>query len=83
MKKMMYAFGCVEIISGLLLLAIVDLLKSIFPLLGRIAFQAAMAGSYTANNYIFSAPIAIVIAIVLLITGAIQIIVAFKHKKRD
>ena len=83
MKKCMYVFGSIEIICGLLLLATVDIMKSIFPLVGRVTFQLAMKGSFFPDDYAFFAPTVITIGVVFLVIGAIQLIVAFRHKEKE
>ena len=82
MKKTIYVLGSLEIIFGSLVLAAVDIMKASFPLLGRIAFQFAMKGSYSPTEYIFSAPISTMIALVLLCIGAGQLIIAFLLKEK-
>ena len=83
MKKAMYVLGSVEIILSLLVFAAVDIMKAGFPLLGRIAFQFAMAGSYSPSDYVFAAPAATIIAVILLCAGAAQIIMALLLKEKQ
>lgn len=82
MKKTMYVFGSIEIVCGLILLAVIDIMKASFPLWGRIAYQNAAAGGYTPNDYAFSVPAATTIAIAFLVVGAIQLIIAFLQKDK-
>ena len=83
MKKVLYVLGSVEIILSFLVFAAVDIMKASFPLLGRIAFQFAMAGSYTQSDYAFAAPIATVIAVILLCAGVAQIVMALFLKEKN
>lgn len=82
MKKTMYVLGNIEIICGMILLTVIDILKASFPLLGRIAFQSAAAGSYYPGDFAFSTPTATTIAVILLIVGAVQVMIAFLHKDK-
>lgn len=82
MKKSAYILGSVEIILGILLLCINSIIKNVLPVLGRIAYQAAAAGSYTPSDYEISLPFVTVAAVVLIVAGAIQIC-AFVFGKKD
>lgn len=80
MKKIAYILGSIEIILGLLIVASTSLLKEAMPMLGRVAYQAAAAGGYSASNYQMSCITANSIAIVLIAIGAIQLVYAFYQK---
>ena len=41
----------VEIVIGALILSITSIIKNVLPVLGRVAYQAAAAGSYSPMNY--------------------------------
>lgn len=74
MKKSLYILGSVEIILGILLLCINSIIKTVLPVLGRVAYQAAAAGSYSPVDYEISLPFVITAAVVLIIVGVAQIV---------
>ena len=74
MKKSIYIMGSIEIILGALLLSIISIIKNVLPILGRVAYQVAVKGSYSSDNYIISVPIATVIAVLLILVGIVQMI---------
>lgn len=74
MKKAVYILGSVEIILGVLLLCINTIIKSVLPVLGRVAFQAAAAGSYSPQDYAVSMPLLTVAAVILIAVGAAQLV---------
>lgn len=73
MKKTLYILGSVEIILGILLLCVNSIIKTVLPVLGRVAYQAAAAGSYSPTNYEVSLPVVMTSAILLIGVGAVQI----------
>lgn len=83
MKKAAYILGSVEIILGVLLLCINTIIKSVLPVLGRVAFQAAAAGSYSPRDYAVSMPLLTASAIILIAVGAAQIIFFVVRRKGD
>ena len=46
MKHPAYILGSIEALAGVLLLSVTAIIKEVMPILGRIAFQSAAAGSY-------------------------------------
>ena len=82
MKKAAYILGSVEIILGVLLLCINTIIQSVLPVLGRVAFQAAAAGSYSPRDYAVSMPLLTVAAVILIAVGAAQL-VFFVIRKGD
>lgn len=83
MKKVIYIFGSIEIICGLLLLSTAAILKEAFPLLGRLAFQVAMKGGFSPNDYTSSFFIVTVLGIVFLVLGGIQLFLALTGKIKE
>ena len=83
MKKVIYIFGSIEIICGLLLLSTASILKESFPLLGRVAFQAAMKGSFSPEDYSSSFFTVTVLGIVFLVLGGVQLLVALFGKIKE
>ena len=73
MKQAAYIIGSIEITVGIILLSIASLIKQVMPLLGRVAYQAAAAGGYSASNYEVSFPFVTVASIVLIVLGLLQI----------
>ena len=74
MKQASYIIGSVEIIVGIILLSITSIVKQVMPVLGRVAYQAAAAGGYSASNYEVSFPFVTVASIVLIGLGLVQIL---------
>lgn len=73
MKKAAYILGSLEIMIGILLLCANTIIKSVMPVLGRVAYQAAAAGSYSPRDYAVSMPLLIVSAIFLILIGSAQL----------
>ena len=73
MKQAAYIIGSIEITVGIILLSIASLIKQVMPVLGRVAYQAAAAGGYSASNYKVSFPFVTVASIVLIGLGLVQI----------
>ena len=73
MKQAAYIIGSIEITVGIILLSIASLIKQVMPILGRVAYQAAAAGGYSASNYEVSFPFVTVASIVLIVLGLLQI----------
>lgn len=73
MKKASYIIGSIEIIIGIVLLCVTSIIKQVMPVLGRVAYQAAAAGGYSASNYEISFPFVTVSSIVLIVLGLLQI----------
>jgi len=81
MKKTTYICGSIDILVGAVLLCITSFIKEIVPILGRLEFQAAAAGSYDSSDYIVSFEFINTIAILLIVIGAVQILVSIIKKK--
>ena len=73
MKQAAYIIGSIEITVGIILLSIASLIKQVMPVLGRVAYQAAAEGGYSASNYEVSFPFVTVASIVLIVLGLLQI----------
>ena len=79
MKKALYIMGSMEIMLGALLVSLASIVKNTLPTLGRVAFQAAMKGSYSPMEYEVSFPAVTVISIALIVLGMLQVLYgAFK-----
>ena len=74
MKKALYIMGSLEIMLGALLLSLASIVKNTLPTLGRVAFQAAMKGSYSPNEYAVSFPVVTVISIALIVLDVLQVL---------
>ena len=79
MKKAFYIMGSLEIMLGGLLLSLASIVKNTLPTLGRVAFQAAMKGSYSPSEYDVSFPVVTIISVALIVFGVLQVLYgAFK-----
>ena len=67
------------IIAGLVLAALGQLAQQLMPALGRMAYQAAAAGSYSPANYSLSLTGYYLIAVTLIVLG---IVLAVLEKRR-
>lgn len=74
MKKAGYIIGSIEIMIGTVLLSVASMIEKVLPILGRIAFQAVMAGSYSPSDYETSFPIVTATAALLIGFGLLQIL---------
>jgi len=74
MKRTAFILGSIEAILGLLILCTVSMLREIMPLIGYAAFQAAAAGSYSPGAYALSFTLPSLIAVILVIAGAAQLL---------
>lgn len=82
MKKSMYIIGSLEAVLGALVLWATKLISGIIPLLGRIAFQAASAGSYSPGDYAVESPFLSLVGWVLVLAGIVQILLSFLGGKK-
>ncbi len=81
MKKTLYILGSIEALTGCVLLWLANLTAEILPKLGRVAFQAAMAGSYAPSDYRLDITIPYLISGILIFAGTGQILLACFKKK--
>ena len=80
MKKAVYIMSSIEIIIGAFILSQCSILKIVLPELGRVAYQAAAAGSYSALDYKVSFSLANTLAVILIVMGIIQMLLALMKK---
>ncbi|MBQ8424399.1 MAG: hypothetical protein IJY25_02310 [Bacilli bacterium] len=79
-KNSMYILGSIETIIGLLIVCCVYIIKQVIPKLGFVAYQGAAAGSYNPGNYNMSFGIVNFIAIIFILIGMLQIVLAIRKK---
>lgn len=79
-KNSMYILGSIETIIGLLIVCCVSIIKQVIPKLGFVAYQGAAAGSYSPGNYNMSFGIVNFIAIIFILIGMLQIVLAIRKK---
>lgn len=73
----------IEMIIGAIILSQCSIIKIVLPELGRVAYQAAAAGSYDPMLYKVSFPLATFIGAALIVVGVAQMIIsAIKNKGR-
>ncbi|PWU67399.1 MULTISPECIES: hypothetical protein [Gracilibacillus] len=81
MNKILFFFCNLIAVIGICILFITNILDEVFPMMGRIAFQAAMAGSYSRSDYIVNFTVINLFAILLILVG---ILAGYKiYKKGD
>jgi len=83
MKKSIYIISSIEIIVGALIYSATSMIKDILPVLGRVAYQAAAAGSYSPREYSVTFSFPNTIATILVIVGILQLVYSFKLKKDE
>ena len=83
MKKEMYILGSIEIVLGVLIWCLTSILKELMPVIGYVAFQNAMKGSYAPDNYELSFGLPNMLAVILIIAGALQMIIGFINKNHQ
>ena len=79
-KNSMYILGSVETIIGLLIVCCISMIKEVIPKLGFVAYQSAAAGSYNPANYNMSFGIVNFIAVLFIVIGIFQIVLAIRKK---
>lgn len=80
MKQSVYIMSSVEIVIGALILSITSIIKNVLPVLGRVAYQAAAAGSYSPRDYNVSFALATTIAVLLIVIGIGQFVISVIKK---
>ncbi len=78
MKKILFFFCNLMSIIGLCILFFTSLLNKIFPMLGRVAFQAAMAGSYSPSDYKINFTVINLCATLMIVVGVIVSYLLYK-----
>lgn len=79
MKKIAFVFSCLSALTGLVVIIITSILNKVMPKLGRVAFQAAAAGSYSEANYKMNFILINVIAVVMIIIGIVFSVRMYKQ----
>ena len=80
MNKIAFAFSGIFVITGVVTLLITTIINLVMPKIGRVAFQAAMAGSYSPNEYHINFLGVNFVAICLIIIG---IVFGYKFYKSE
>ena len=75
-KSIIYIMSSIEIVIGAFILSICSIVKNTLPILGRVAYQAADAGSYSPRDYNVSFALATTIAVLLIIVGIGQLAIS-------
>ena len=71
MNKILFFFCNLIAIVGICVLFITTILNEVFPIMGRVAFQAAMAGSDSPSEYAVNFTVINLFAILLILIGVI------------
>ena len=80
MKKSVYIMSSIEVIIGAFILSICSIVKNTLPVLGRVAYQAAAAGSYSPRDYNVSFTLATTLAVLLIVIGIGQFVISVIKK---
>ena len=79
-KSFIYIMSSVEIVIGAFILSLCSIIKNSLPILGRVAYQSAAAGSYNPSDYTASFPLATTIAVLLIVVGIEQLALSIIKK---
>ena len=79
-KSIIYIMSSIEIVIGAFILSICSIVKNTLPILGRVAYQAAAAGSYSPRDYNVPFALATTIAVLLIIVGIGQLAISIIKK---
>ena len=71
MNKIIFFFCNLIAVIGICILFITTILNEVFPMMGRVAFQAVMAGSYSPSDYTVNFTVINLFAILLILVGVI------------
>ena len=82
MKTSAYVIGSVEMMIGIVMLSVTSVIKEVMPVLGRVAYQAAAAGSYSARDYAVNFPFVTAAAILFIAAGVLQMVYFGVMKKQ-
>lgn len=82
MNKIGFTFAGVLAITGVNTLLTTSIINQIMPKIGRAAFQCAMAGSYSPNDYHINFLVINIIATCLIIMGSVLGFLVYKHELR-
>lgn len=80
MNKIGFVFAGILIIMGISTLLVTTVLNLVVPKMGRIAFQAAAAGSYTPNIYHINFTGVNVSAVGLIVGGTVLGYIFYKQE---
>ena len=81
MNKIGFVFSGIFVTAGVLTLLATKIINLVMPQIGRAAFQAAMAGSYSPNDYYINFLGVNLIAIAMIITGIVFGYIFYKSEE--
>ncbi|MFC4403344.1 hypothetical protein [Gracilibacillus xinjiangensis] len=80
MNKILFFFCNLITVMGICILFITNILNKVFPMMGRVAFQAATAGGYSPSDYTVNFTVINIFAILLILVG---VLTSYKIYKND
>jgi hypothetical protein len=81
MKKIVFIFGCISTLIGLVTIITTSILNEVMPKLGRVAYQAAAAGSYSSDWYTMDFGFPRFLAVAMIIFGAAVSVLMYMQSK--
>lgn len=69
MNKIGFAFSGMFVLTGVVTLLTTTIINLVMPQIGRVAFQSAMAGSYTPVDYHINFIMINIVAVCLIVIG--------------
>lgn len=80
MNKIGFAFSGLFVITGIVTLLMTTITNLVMPKIGRAAFQCAMAGSYTPNDYHIDFIVINIVAVCLIVIGSVLGYIFYKKE---
>lgn len=74
--------GLISVVTGLVLIALGQLAQQLMPVVGRAAYQAAAAGSYSAEYYQLSLTGYYWTAVILIVLGVLVALLECRRSNR-
>jgi len=71
-NKIGFAFSGILVITGIITWLKTTMINLVMPQIGRVAFQSAMAGSYTPNEYHIDFIVINILAVGLIVIGSVS-----------
>ncbi|KSU62687.1 hypothetical protein AS034_11290 [[Bacillus] enclensis] len=81
MKNILFFFACLCAFLGVSVLFITGILNIMMPMVGKAAYQAAMAGSYSTEDYVMDFTFMNSSAVLMIVGGSYFAYILYKHEK--
>jgi hypothetical protein len=78
MNKILFFFSCLCAFLGVVILFFTGILNTVMPMMGKAAFQVAMAGSYSHDDYVMDFTFINSSAVFLMVGGGYSAYLLYK-----